>query len=236
MPYKKLQYPNYIKEIDPNAHIRLFKKAIKANGEIVEVDIINMFGFILRDNIYEWDENYVQDHPNYTFEELEQTFCKLFIIVKNNEEVYIQLHNIKQQTTKCVEVYYEHLLKLVNCLHVRAIYVFLTTIFRASLLPYLKLAIAGMKINTLIKHKEVTILCEESGLVSLSYNVLLTTRVVNVVVKSIVLIIIVKSTLTYTNCGKMDHLVETCHNKKRELPVVPTATIKSTKPIAGTKK
>jgi hypothetical protein len=114
MPYKKLQYPIYIKEIDPNAHIRLFKKAIKANGEIVEVDIINMFGFILRDNIFEWDENYVQDHPNYTFEELEQTFCKLFIIVKNNEEVYIQLHNIKQQTTKCVEVYYEHLLKLVE--------------------------------------------------------------------------------------------------------------------------
>jgi hypothetical protein len=132
-------------------------------------------------------------------------------------------------------IYYEHLLKLVNCLHDRAIYVFLTTIFKASLLPYLKLAIVGMKINILIKHKKTFILCEESGLVSLSYNALLTTPEVNVIVKPIVPIIIVKSTLNYTNCGKMDHLVETCHNKKREVPIVPTTTIKSTKPIAGTK-
>jgi hypothetical protein len=29
LPYKKLQYPTYVKDIDPNAHIRVFKKAIK---------------------------------------------------------------------------------------------------------------------------------------------------------------------------------------------------------------
>jgi hypothetical protein len=53
----------------------MFKKAIKTNGEIMEVDIINLFGFIFRDNIFEWGENYVQNHPNYIFEELEQTFA-----------------------------------------------------------------------------------------------------------------------------------------------------------------
>jgi len=37
----------------------------------MEAYIINMFGFILKDNIFEWGENYIQDHPNYTFEELE---------------------------------------------------------------------------------------------------------------------------------------------------------------------
>jgi hypothetical protein len=63
-------------------------------------------------------ENFVQDHPNCTFEELEQTFCKRFRILKNNEEVYMQFQNIQQQTTKCVEVYYEHLLKLANYQHV----------------------------------------------------------------------------------------------------------------------
>jgi hypothetical protein len=72
----KLQYPTYVKDINLDAHIRVFKKAIKANGEIMEVDIINLFGFILRDNISEWGENYVQDHPNCTFKELEQTFHK----------------------------------------------------------------------------------------------------------------------------------------------------------------
>jgi hypothetical protein len=38
------------------------------------------------------EKNYVQDHPNCTFEELEQAFCKRFKIVKNDEEeVYMQL-------------------------------------------------------------------------------------------------------------------------------------------------
>jgi hypothetical protein len=40
-----LQYPTYVKDIDLDAHIRVFKKTIKANDEIVETNIINMFGF-----------------------------------------------------------------------------------------------------------------------------------------------------------------------------------------------
>jgi hypothetical protein len=51
LPYKKLQYPTYVKDTDPNVHIIMFEKAIKANGEIVEVDIINLFGFTLKDSI-----------------------------------------------------------------------------------------------------------------------------------------------------------------------------------------
>jgi hypothetical protein len=42
----------------------------------VEVNIINLFGFILKDVISKWGENYIQDHPNCIFEKLEQTFCK----------------------------------------------------------------------------------------------------------------------------------------------------------------
>jgi hypothetical protein len=113
------------------------KCSIKANGEIVKANIINLFGFILRDNILEWGENYVQDHPNYTFEELKQAFCKRFKTVKNDEEVYMLLQNIQQQTIECVEVYYEHLLKLANYLQVKTTYVFLTTIFRVGMLLYL---------------------------------------------------------------------------------------------------
>jgi hypothetical protein len=86
----------------------------------VEADIINLFGFTLKDSISEWGENYVQDHPNYTFEELEHAFCKQFRTIKNNEKVYMQLCNIQQQIVECVEIYYECLLKLANCLHVRA--------------------------------------------------------------------------------------------------------------------
>jgi hypothetical protein len=82
----------------------------------VEANVINLFGFTLRDNIFEWGKNYIQDHPNYTFEKLKQTFCKWFKTLKNDEEVYMQLQNIQQQTTKRVEVYYECLLRLANCL------------------------------------------------------------------------------------------------------------------------
>ncbi len=98
VPYMKLQYPTYVKNTNPNTHIKILKKAIKINGETMKADIINLFDFILRDSIFEWKENYVQDHPNCTFEELEQTFCKWFKIVKNDEEeVYMQLWNIQQQ-------------------------------------------------------------------------------------------------------------------------------------------
>jgi hypothetical protein len=89
-----------------------------------------------------------------------------------------------------------------------------------------------MKRNTLIEHKEVIIVSKECGLVSLNYNVLLTTLEVNAIIKLVVLIIIVKSTLTCTNCGKIGHSMESCHNKKKEVPIVPTAIVKSIKLVA----
>jgi hypothetical protein len=67
-----------MKDIDPNAHIRVFKKVIRANRETMEDDIINLINFILQDNISKWGKNITQDHPNCTFEELEQAFCKHF--------------------------------------------------------------------------------------------------------------------------------------------------------------
>jgi hypothetical protein len=87
----------------------------------------------------------------------------------------MELCNTQQQIAKHVEVYYEHLLKLANCLHVKATNVVFTTIFKVSLLPYVKLMIAGMKKDTLMEDKKAVVVCEENGHVSLSYNTLLTT-------------------------------------------------------------
>jgi hypothetical protein len=67
-----------MKDIDPDVHIRVFKKVIIANGETVEDDIIKLISFILQDNIPKWGKKFAQDHPNCTFEELEQAFCKHF--------------------------------------------------------------------------------------------------------------------------------------------------------------
>ena len=92
-----------------------------------------------------------------------------------------------------------------------------------------------MKRDTLIEHKEAFVICEESGHVSMSYNVLLTKPKANAGVKLVVLVMIVKSTLTYPDCGKINHLVKTYHNRKREVPILPTAKIKSTYHVARTK-
>jgi hypothetical protein len=54
-----IQYPTYVKDIDHDVHIKIFKNAIRANGETMEVNIINLFGFTLHDNISKWGENFV---------------------------------------------------------------------------------------------------------------------------------------------------------------------------------
>jgi hypothetical protein len=51
---------------------------------------------------------------------------------------------------------------------------FLTIIFVTCLQPNLILTIIGMVRDTFIKHKEATIICEESGLVITNYNALIT--------------------------------------------------------------
>jgi thiamine phosphate synthase YjbQ (UPF0047 family) len=99
----------------------------------MESDIINLFGFTLRYDILEWGKKIVHDHLNYTFEELEQTFCKHFQTMKTNEKNYMQLKNLHQKVGKWVEVYYKCLLKLVKCLQVKATNVFLIIIFRTCL-------------------------------------------------------------------------------------------------------
>ncbi len=60
-----------MKDNNLDVHIKVFKKAIRVNGETMEAEIINLIGFTLQNNISKWSEIFVQDHPNYTFDELE---------------------------------------------------------------------------------------------------------------------------------------------------------------------
>jgi hypothetical protein len=59
-----------------------------------------------------------------------------------------------------------------------------------------------VKRNTLIEHKEVVVVCEENGPISMNYNVLLITPKANVGVKLVVLVMTTKSALTCSNYGK----------------------------------
>jgi hypothetical protein len=69
---------------------------------------------------------------------------------------------IKQGVTKKVKVYYEWILKLVDCLQHKAVDNLLTIFFKASLVLDLRVATLGMKPNSLFEHKEAIVTCEEN--------------------------------------------------------------------------
>jgi len=92
-----------------------------------------------------------------------------------------------------------------------------------------------MKKNTLIEHKKVAVVCEKSWHISLNYNALLTTLEVNTIVKHVIPIIITKLALTCTNYGKISYSMETCHEKKKKVLVVPIIIVKSTEHVVGIK-
>jgi hypothetical protein len=60
-PFRRpLNYLEYEKNFDWNAHVQVFKVVIKANNQIVDIkEIANMFNFTLRDNASNWCNNYM---------------------------------------------------------------------------------------------------------------------------------------------------------------------------------
>ncbi len=124
--------------------------------------------------------------------------------MKNDKEIYMPLKNL-QQVGEQVEVYYECLFKLANYLQLKAIDVFLTTIFRICLQSYLKLVTTSMTRDTLIKHKEVVMIFEESGPIIANYNVFIIQLESKPVAHPIVIFTTIRQQLTCSNCGKTSH-------------------------------
>jgi hypothetical protein len=70
-PYHRpLNYLEYVKNSNPNAHIKVFKTTIKANGETKDVKIVNMFSFTFKDIMSNLCNNYMGDYVDYIFAEL----------------------------------------------------------------------------------------------------------------------------------------------------------------------
>jgi hypothetical protein len=89
-PYHRpFNYPEYVKDSDPYAHVRIFKAAIRVNGEIKDAKIINPFSFTFKDIMFDWCNNYIEDYLDYTFAELQLAFYKRYKKVQNDEQVYL---------------------------------------------------------------------------------------------------------------------------------------------------
>ncbi len=75
MPYcRPLNYLEYVKDINPYAHVNVFKVAIKTNGEIENEKKTNLFSFTFKDIVFDWCNNYMGDYPNCIFAELQLAF------------------------------------------------------------------------------------------------------------------------------------------------------------------
>lgn len=92
-----MQYPTYVKDIDSMFTLEYWRKLI--NGKIVEVDIINLFGFIFKDNIFEWDDNFVHDHPSYTLKNWNKALANNSKSWRMSRKSNLQLRNIQHSTT-----------------------------------------------------------------------------------------------------------------------------------------
>jgi hypothetical protein len=103
------------------------------------------FSYTLRDMASDWCHNYMSKFPNYIFSKLTLAFCKHHQKTQNDEQIYMELKNMKQEETKRVEVYYEQIHKLAHGLQVPTMDSFLTTMFRTGLQSYLRIATTGMK-------------------------------------------------------------------------------------------
>jgi hypothetical protein len=76
-PYRStLKYPNYKKDVDPYAHVKVFNATIKTNGETFKEYIINAFSYTLKKTTSNSCHNYTSEFLNNKFVELTQTFYK----------------------------------------------------------------------------------------------------------------------------------------------------------------
>jgi hypothetical protein len=89
------KYPDFKKNVNSNVHVRVFNYVMKAYVETFEEYIINAFSYMLRDTTSDWCHNYMLEFPDCTFLELTQAFCKRHQKTHNEEQIYIELKNMK---------------------------------------------------------------------------------------------------------------------------------------------
>ena len=85
----------------------------------ISADLINLFGYSLREGASEWFSNYLSDYPLTTFDALTTAFRKRYRMINSKEEAYRQLNHLTQQIGEKVEAYYKRLMKIAHLLEMR---------------------------------------------------------------------------------------------------------------------
>jgi len=71
------KYPNFKKDVDPYAHVKVFNFAVKSNEKTFEEYIINVFSSMLRNTTLDWRHYYMLEFPNYLFQNLHRHFANV---------------------------------------------------------------------------------------------------------------------------------------------------------------
>ncbi len=89
------KYLDFKKDVDLDAHVKVFNSVVKENVKTFQEYIINAFSYTLRDTTSNKCHNYMSKFPNYIFLELTQVFCKHHRKIQNDEQIYMELKNMK---------------------------------------------------------------------------------------------------------------------------------------------
>jgi hypothetical protein len=65
-----LKYPDFKKDVDPDAHVEMFNSVIKANAKTSQKYIINAFKCTIRDTTSDWCHNYMSKSHDCIFSKL----------------------------------------------------------------------------------------------------------------------------------------------------------------------
>jgi hypothetical protein len=89
------KYYDFKKDVDPNVHVKVFNSIVKENAKTFEEYIINAYSCTLKDTTSNWCHNYMLKFPDYIFLELIYAFCKCHWKIQNDEQIYMELKNMK---------------------------------------------------------------------------------------------------------------------------------------------
>ncbi len=89
------KYPDFKKDVDPDAHVKVFNFVVKANAKTSKEYIISAFSYTLRDTTSNWWHNYMSKFLDCIFSELTHAFYKRYQKIQNDKKIYMELKNMK---------------------------------------------------------------------------------------------------------------------------------------------
>lgn len=108
----------YKEDLDPDAHVIAFKQALRANGEIDDSEIVDLFGTTLKKGPQKWHDKFLRLNLATSLMELHNAFSKRYCKEQTNEQIYAAIKQLKMQPSEKVKEFYEPFMDLIDNLSI----------------------------------------------------------------------------------------------------------------------